>query len=68
MNGPPQLIAAELGEPHEEYCTVCRAYTLVCTPLYLITPHGVTLTQHLALCSVHESGEFDEERRRIPPR
>ena len=65
LNGPPQLIAAELGEPHEEWCDTCKAYTLICQPLYVISLHGVTLTRHYAMCSVHENPEFDEERRRV---
>ena len=64
----PHLVAAEFGDAHEEWCDTCRAYTLICAPLYFLTPAGVTLSQHIAMCTVHESPEYDEERPRIPPR
>lgn len=46
------LVAAVMGDPAEEFCTKCKAYTLVCAPLYLLTPAGVTLHQRVALCEI----------------
>jgi hypothetical protein len=58
-----QIIAAVTGEPHDEWCPTCKAWTLVCTPLYLLTPAGVTLHQHIALCEICDLD--DEEPRRV---
>lgn len=56
--GPDMRFAvhAVTGTPAAEWCERCKAYTLVCTPLYLLTHAGVTTSQHLALCSVCDDG------------
>lgn len=45
-------VAAVTGEPSASWCTACKAYTLVVTPLYFLTQGGVTIAKPLALCSV----------------
>lgn len=47
-----RLVTAVTGDPVDEWCPSCKAYTLACTPLYLLTPAGVTLHQRIALCEI----------------
>lgn len=47
-----QLVVAVAGSPADEWCPTCKAYTLVCAPIYLLTPAGVSLHQHVALCEL----------------
>lgn len=65
---PARPVAAEFGEPVSEWCAICKAYSLVCSPLYLITADGVTLHQHIALCTIHDNADHDERPSRIPRR
>lgn len=58
MTGPDIRfsVAAVTGEPVSSWCTVCKAYTLVVTPLYFLTVAGVTTARPLALCEICDDG------------
>lgn len=45
-------VAAVTGVPSSSWCTACKAYTLVVTPLYFLMTSGVTTARPLSLCSV----------------
>ncbi|CAL9612793.1 hypothetical protein SUDANB1_05661 [Streptomyces sp. enrichment culture] len=41
-----------MGDARTEWCPKCKAYTLTCANLHLLTPFGVTKSHAYALCEI----------------
>ncbi|KUN32535.1 hypothetical protein AQJ11_03135 [Streptomyces corchorusii] len=50
--GVHPLVTPVMGDAHAQWCPRCKAYTVACAPLYLLTPAGVTRAQFYALCEI----------------
>lgn len=51
---PRAMVTPVMGDTHEAWCTRCKAYTLVCASLHLLTPYGVTKSHTYAICETCE--------------
>jgi hypothetical protein len=49
-----------MGDAREEWCPRCKALTLVCATLHILTPQGVTRSHTYAMCPICEDGEAPE--------
>jgi hypothetical protein len=64
MSAPVRpLVTPVMGDPAEEWCKKCRAYTLVCSTLHLLTPAGVTRAQSYAMCVICDDPDDPEVNR-----
>ncbi|WP_019061706.1 hypothetical protein [Streptomyces prunicolor] len=59
----PLTITAVMGPPRTEWCPRCKAYTLTCTNLHLLTPAGVTKSHAYALCEICDDPDDPEVNR-----
>jgi hypothetical protein len=57
------VVTAHMGDAREEFCERCKAMSLVCATLHILTPQGVTRSHTYAMCPICEEDDTPEARR-----